>query len=408
MSQYYRTKKRQRKLSLVASCISMFWIGAFIFGLPGVMVPYWKAALQVKGGSVSLTPFWILLALGCFMFFVGRLQERFGPAVMVTIGSIIMGISTVFLGWYKGIIGIYVWAFSIGLASTFLYIPCLTVVQRWYPLRRGLVTGLVNLVFGLSASIMSPVFNQMVTHLSPKFMTGILGGFALMTGLFVSPWMRFPAGQREQFNVVKEVKATTLDTDWGVKQSLKTKNFWLLWMTWALAGGAGFAMVTLSTMFGLQKGLAMDSAVIILSAYGLTNGLSRILSGYFSDWIGRNITLTASFCLAGIAYIIMPHMHGIAVWSIMAACIGYGFGTLFAVSAPLASDCFGMKHFGAIFGLVFTAYGFLAGPLGPWLAGYLLDETAGNSGLVFGYLGGCFLISALLIWFVRPQVNMKK
>ena len=83
--------------------------------------------------------------------------------------------------------------------------------------------------------------------------------------------------------------------------------------------------------------------------------------------------------------------------------MGFAFGTLFAVSAPLASDCFGMKHFGAIFGLVFTAYGFIAGALGPWLSGYLLDATHGDFSLVFIYLAIFYFTSALLIRYARPK-----
>ena len=73
-----------------------------------------------------------------------------------------------------------------------------------------------------------------------------------------------------------------------------------------------------------------------------------------------------------------------------------------AVSAPIAGDCFGMAHFGAIFGLIFTAYGFLSGPLGPWLSGYVLDRTQGNYTLVFSYLGFMYLASAGLILMVQP------
>ena len=66
-----------------------------------------------------------------------------------------------------------------------------------------------------------------------------------------------------------------------------------------------------------------------------------------------------SFTVAAVAYLIMPHLDGIWLWAALAAAIGFAFGTLFAVTAPLAGDCFGMAHFGAIFGLIFTAYGFL-------------------------------------------------
>ncbi len=105
---------------------------------------------------------------------------------------------------------------------------------------------------------------------------------------------------------------------------------------------------------------------------------------------------------AGLAYVLLPHLDGLAVWAVLAAVVGFAFGTLFAVSAPLATDCFGMAHFGAIFGLVFTAYGFVAGPLGPWLSGHVLDSTQGNFQVVFTYLGVFFFASAVLIWFARP------
>ena len=88
---------------------------------------------------------------------------------------------------------------------------------------------------------------------------------------------------------------------------------------------------------------------------------------------------------------------------VLAAVIGFAFGTLFAVSAPLAVDCFGLAHFGAIFGLVFTAYGFLAGPLGPSLSGYLLDATGADFTIVFSYLGFFCLLASLSIRRVRPS-----
>ena len=167
-------------------------------------------------------------------------------------------------------------------------------------------------------------------------------------------------------------------------------------------------MIPLSTTFGLSKGLSAGQAVLILTAFNLTNGLSRLASGYLSDIIGRNVTMSLAFLAAGCAYFLMPHLEGLAVWCVLAAVIGYAFGTLFSVSAPLASDCFGLTHFGAIFGLVFTAYGFIAGPLGPWLSGLILDATGGNFKLVFSYLGSFCILSTIFIWFTRPPVEASK
>ena len=145
-----------------------------------------------------------------------------------------------------------------------------------------------------------------------------------------------------------------------------------------------------------------SQAVVVLTGFTLTNGSGRLVSGFFSDRFGRSRTMAISFTCAAAAYLFMPHVEGIWVWATLAAVIGFAFGTLFAVSAPIAGDCFGMAHFGAIFGLIFTAYGFLSGPLGPWLSGYVLDRTQGNYTLVFSYLGVMYLASAGLILMVQP------
>ena len=112
--------------------------------------------------------------------------------------------------------------------------------------------------------------------------------------------------------------------------------------------------------------------------------------------------MALAFLAAGCAYLLLPSLDGLIIWAVMAGVIGFAFGTLFAVSAPLVSDCFGMAHFATIFGLVFTAYGFVAGALGPWLSGYLLDTTGANFNIVFRYLGSFCLTAGVLIWFVKP------
>ncbi len=221
---------------------------------------------------------------------------------------------------------------------------------------------------------------------------------ALSVGLAASPLIRVPEAQ---------VSATAADSaidlsSRSVVEALKTREFWCLWLTWVLAGGAGASMLVLATGFGLARGLSLSQAVVLLTGFNLTNGSGRLVSGFFSDRLGRSRTMAISFTFAAAAYFIMPHVEGLWLWATLAAVIGFAFGTLFAVTAPLAGDCFGMAHFGAIFGLIFTAYGFLSGPLGPWLSGYILDRTQDNYTVVFSYLGIMYLISAGLILRVQP------
>jgi OFA family oxalate/formate antiporter-like MFS transporter len=293
---------------------------------------------------------------------------------------------------------VYAWAFLTGASSAFIYVPALTVVQRWYPERRGLVSGLFNMAFGLSAAVMSPVFTTLLSIWEYKTINLVLGCVALIVGLAASRLIRFP----ETDLSAPAVDTTIEPTSRSVVEALKTREFWYLWLTWVLAGAAGASMLVLATGFGLARGLGLTQAVVLLTGFNLNNGCGRLVSGFYSDRLGRSQTMAISFTGAAVAYLIMPHVEGIWLWTALAAVIGFAFGTLFAVTAPLAGDCFGMAHFGAIFGLLFTAYGFLAGPLGPWLSGYILDLTQGNYTIVFSYLGLMYLASAGLILLVQP------
>ena len=187
-----------------------------------------------------------------------------------------------------------------------------------------------------------------------------------------------------------------------VQESLHTRSFWFLWITWTFAGAAGVSMSILATTYGLFRGFGLDSAILLLTAFNLTNGTSRVISGILSDRLGRNRIMSMAFLAAGIAYFALPFAKGLAACALLAAVVGFAFGTLFSVSAPLVADCFGLKHFGAVFGLTFAAYGFVAGPLGPTLSGYLLDATGDNFFLVFMYLGAFFLLASLCIRMVVP------
>lgn len=389
---------------LAAGCVAVFWPGALIFGFPGVMGQLWQNAFQVGRAEVGQILFYVLAAVGIFMFLTGRWQERIGPSFLTIIGTALCGTGIIMVGYASSIKIVYVWAFITGISSAFIYLPVLSAAQRWYPHRRGLISGVVNMFFGLSAAIMTPTFSRMLNHQGHMAMTMTLGVLVLTIGLPAAVFVRFPEKMASGISG-RASQSSHAQASLSVRQSLRTRSYWFLWFTWACAGAAGISMVTLSPAFGTSKNLPIEQAVLILTAFNITNGLSRLVSGYLSDLIGRNKTMSLTFLLAGGAYILLPHLEGLSRWATLAAIIGFSFGTLFAVSAPLVADCFGMDHFATIFGLIFTAYGFVSGIIGPWLCGHLLDITQGNYTLVFSYLGGLMFISAILVKITTPQTT---
>lgn len=368
------------------------------------MAPIWAEELCVGRAAIGSVMFFVLAAVGLLMFFVGKWQEKLGSHNMITIGAILTGLDVLFLLFSEGLLSLYLWAFIMGAASCFIYIPGLTVVQKWYPEKRGMVSGVFNMTFGLSAAIMAPLFSITITSLGYDKTLILWGVVCLCVGIPASRFTKAP--DLKGANVSATKLATGImdksmeDHSLAVSQALRTKDFWLIWVVWALQGAAGISMITLSAAFALNKGFSFTQGVLILTAFNLTNGSSRLISGLLSDRFPRKMVMSVAGLSAGLAYFGLQVVDELVLCVVLAIIIGYAFGTLFSVSAPLATDCFGITHFGAIFGLIFTAYGFVAAPLGPALSGFILDHTNGNFNAVFSYLGAFCIISGILILFV--------
>lgn len=405
-------------LAVLGSSVAIFWPGALTFGFPGVMAPAWQEMFHVGRAATGVTIFFMLAAVGIFMFLVGGWQERHGTRKMIALGVILTSFASVAIAYASSIYAVYVWAFLNGLASCFVYIPTLTLVQQWYPKKKGLVSGIVSMVFGLSAAIMSPLFGKMLVSLGYVSMNHSIAVMTLIIGLAGAYFARAPDSSEKPTsysavtnrNLGKKPQSSgelerSQERSLTVQECLHTRSFWFLWITWTLAGAAGVSMTVLSTEFGLFRGLSLGSAILLLTSFNLTNGASRLISGYFSDKIGRNRIMSTAFLAAGLAYFTLPWADSLAAYAFLAAVVGFSFGTLFSVSAPLVAECFGLEHFGAVFGLTFAAYGFIAGPIGPTLSGYLLDVTGDNFFLVFVYLGILCILSGFCIRFVvRPNL----
>lgn len=393
---------KQARMAVIGSIFAIFFPGSLIFGFPGLMGPVWREMLQIPSGGLSYTMFFMLASLGIFMFFVGKWTATLGVSRLMAIGTVLTSAATIMVAYVNAVWMIYLWAFLVGSASCFIYSTGINTVQRWFPHRRGLMSGIVNLTFGISAAIMVPLYRWLLVVIGYRSLCLLIGVLCLGVGLWASRHTELPQSITSgPANVILPQKAV-VPVDMLPMQALRTRNFWLIWGVWALMGASGVTMVTVSVNYGLYRGYDLSSAVAILTAFNITNGFSRIISGALSDRIGRKITLSLSFVATGLAYLALPASHSLLVLSLLAAAIGFGYGTLFATSAPMISDCFGLKHFGVILGLVFTAYGFVASVIGPAMSGYMLSVTQQNYTLVFRYLAVLALISAVLIMGVKP------
>ncbi|MCD8332325.1 MAG: MFS transporter [Oscillospiraceae bacterium] len=399
-------------LAVVACALATFNSGALFFGYPGLMTPYWQESLHVGTGATGLIMTFACLGVGCMTLVSGRVHPKIGTRRSFLIGSVILIVCMALANFANSMPIVYLWAFLNGAGTGFIYGPSLTTAQHWFPHRRGLATGVVNLCFGTAAAIMSPVYNLLFNRLGYEKMNYValamlvvLNGLALL-GAELPDRVRLSDAQRQERQAQMEAlrqkdpaKGPTLAArDYSVTEALRTRSFWAVWITWVFVGAAGISMVSQGGNFAASIGL---SSVVVITSFNLTNGIGRIVAGALSDVIGRNATGCAAFVLGAVGYALLPFCSNPVLVAVLSAFVGFSFGTLFAISSPLVSDLFGLKNYSTIFSLVFVAYGFISGIVGPALVGQLLKLTGQNFAAVFPILAVFCLIGAACILLAR-------
>ncbi len=403
---------RKGWLAVIACALATFNSGALFFGYPGLMTPYWRELLQVDAGATGFIMTFACLGVGCLTLVSGSLHPKIGTRRSFLIGTVVLFVCMMVANQIDNIVLVYIWAFLNGAGTGFIYGPSLTTVQHWFPQRRGLATGIVNLFFGTSAAVMSPVYTLLQNNLGYKNMNYIVLAMIVIINLAALLFAELPDRTKlseeekkdrqeilDKMRLQADTKGPSLAAkDYTVKEALKSRSFWAVWFAWVFVGAAGISMVSQGGNFATS--IALPS-VVVITAFNLTNGIGRIVAGTLSDFIGRNATGCVAFVLGALGYVLIPFCRNPILVAVLAAFVGFAFGTLFAISAPLVSDLFGLKHYSTIFSLVFVAYGFISGIVGPALVGQLLKWTGERYTVVFPLLAVFCLVGALCIVLAR-------
>ncbi len=384
---------KNKKIILALGCLALFFPGSFVFGFPGVMAGHWQAIFSVNKAQIGRLMFFILAGTGFSMYLAGKLQEKFAFHNIIFVGTLVCGLSMIFVGQARNIFWVYLWGFAEGFSTGFVYIPCLTFFQKLYPEKKGLITGILNLTFGGSAAIMSPIYTYLLVSCGYVFTSNMGAFLCIVFTTSLTLLIKYPNNAKGQ--------GKPLLSTLTLSRILSMPAFWFLWLVWAFSGAAGVSLIVLSASFGKHLGYGVTQYVYILTCFNVLNGIGRLVCGRLSDTVSKQKILMVVCLMAATAYSFMAFSTSLFWVSFLACFIGLAFGGLFTVSAPLVTEVFGLENFGKVFGLVFTAYGFLAGALGPWLSGVILDTTQSDFRIVFGMFALFYLAASIFILQVK-------
>ncbi len=330
----------------------------------------------------------------------GRLQDKYGPKIVLLFASILAGAGFILSGF-----ALNVWGLSLffgvvfGLSMGFGYAsPSPAAVKWFHPKHRGLITGLVVSGFGLAPVYIAPLSNFLLSRfgLSSTFM--ILGVLFFCTLLFFSFVVKNPSADHVPIVLKrsrgKESKSSVPDKDFF--EMLKTKDFYLVWLMFLCGTFAGLKIIGQMAKIG-QEQASMENSFLLVIVYAIFNFLGRISWGSISDRIGRGLSLLLMFSIQVIVFMIFEFLTQPFTLLVGKSLIGFTFAGMLTVFPAITADLYGTKHLGVNYGVMITAWG-VGGVLGPLLGGLTRDYT-GDFRMSY-FIAMLISVAGLLLSFV--------
>lgn len=388
-------------------------------------------------GFTAVQTAWVfsvgLATFAVVMVWAGRQQAKVGPRPLALAGGLVLGAGYVLGGFFGGsFLGQLICIGGIGGAGIGLaYVVPIAVGVKWFPDKKGMITGLAVAGFGFGATLWVKLAGAWIFDGGLlAYCDGMIMGLPGVQGVFIIYGVVFavcvtlgslvmvnpPEGWLPKGYTPPEAStgATgTVELESG--QMLKTPQFFMLFLMFTGSGLAGLMVIYCIRLFGVDalqsSGVASDAAVAgaiagtAMAWYAILNGLGRIVWGTVSDTIGRKFSLFLMCLAQGIMMLSFFYVGKSQLGLIIGACvIGFNFGGNFALFPAATADFFGNKNVGKNYGWVFLAYG-VAGIVGPQIAGVFKDQAAGDVNAwqtPFMIAGIACLVAAVLALLLSP------
>jgi OFA family oxalate/formate antiporter-like MFS transporter len=283
------------------------------------------------------------------------------------------------------------------------------VLVKWFPDRRGFITGIAVGGFGAGALITAPVATRLIQSVGVLSTFAYLGIAYLVVTIISGAFMQNPPDgwKPEGWSPTASETSQRAGHDFTLGEALKTWQWYALWLLLFLNTCAGISIISQESP--IFQELTGASAIVAAGMVGLAsigNAAGRVFWAWASDLITRRVTFAVMFILQVLLFWFLPNIATVSLMTIVAfmvlMCYGGGFGTMPA----FAADYFGPKNVGPIYGLMLTAWGF-ASAFGPLFIAYM-RETSGSYGGALHVIAGVMAVSILLPILVRPPRTAAK
>ncbi len=383
---------------------------------------FFQKPIMATYGWTNVQVMWIFSLAICFLGIgaaIGGMKlAKTGPKKLALAGAIMWG-----SGWLIGAFAMSIQSLVLlyvgygvigGLGLGLGYVTPVATAAKWFPDKKGFITGMVVMGFGLGALLMSKVIAPMMMSMTGGNLIMVFtytGIVLLAIGIPAASIMKnppagfVPAGYNPP---AKAGAAQGHEDSLTVKDCITSSKFIRMWLIFFLNISAGIMFI------GLQSPMLQDILktgdstmdAVALAAAGATligvsslfNGIGRFFWGGLSDKIGRvqafrlilgsQVIVFLSLTVVGNAWI-----FGALVCYVL-LCYGGGFGTM----PSFVLDVFHAKLMPIVYGIILTAWS-MGGIVGPQIAAYLKDNFGAQAGTYTFITGAIMLGIGLLVAF---------
>ncbi|MDI9420912.1 MAG: OFA family MFS transporter [Desulfomonilia bacterium] len=413
----------QRKWICIAGVLIQLCLGTIyawsIFKNPFMTLHGWTDTQTQGAFMIQSAVFGFSVAFG------GAIVDRRGPRQVGLFGGVIFGIGLALAGYANTVGSMLLLYLSYGILSGLGgglgYICPVTTLIRWFPDKRGLITGLAVMGYGLGAFVMGNIGPVLILKVGLSGTFYIWGFVTLiivtsMMVLMVNPpesWL--PKTDGLNANVY-----ATLANPITLSDAIRTRQFWTMWVIVFITISSGLGLISqISPMAqdlmvsGFGDAISEDkmNSIILFSGTivalaGVFNGTGRIFWAWMSDMMGRKAILACIYIIQALGYFMLARTQQVWIFTVIVCCLVACYGGVLSCMPAMAADQFGAKHIGKIYGLLFTANA-LSGLAGPFINAYIKDVT-NSFGAALNLEAGMMALGLLLVvtfTSTRPSIS---
>ncbi|MCF6692280.1 oxalate/formate MFS antiporter [Raoultella terrigena] len=351
--------------------------------------------------------FSLLIILQTFFSpFQGRLVEKFGPRLLISLGTVMAGLSWVLSAQVNGLAALYlVYGCLGGLGTGIVYIGVVGLMVKWFPQHRGFAAGAVAAGYGMGAIMTTfPISLSLVSNGLEQTMT-VFGIIFAAVGLLASQGLRLPP-DRGALPVSQRVAQST--RQFTSREMLRQPLFWLMFAMMAMMSTSGLMvtsqMAVFAEDFGISKAVVFGMAALplALTIDRFTNGLTRPLFGFISDRYGREQTMFIAFALEGVAMMLwLACRDDPLLFVLLSGVVFFGWGEIFSLFPSTLTDTFGSEYAASNYGWLYISQG-IGSIFGGPLAALLYQHTHGWHVVFSCAIALDFVTAALAIGLLKP------